>query len=389
MSKKTFFRGTFLLTCAGLLSRIMGFFYRIFLSHTIGAEGIGLFQLVLPLQTLLLAITSSGIQTALSRLIAAHFATGEHKKARDFFCLGTLLAFLFSCVASSLLFLKADFFAVQILREVRTEELLRILAFSLPLAVLHSCINSYYFARKKAAFPSGMQFVEQLVRVGSSFLLYLICVSNNLPVTAMIAVGGTLASELAASILSLLVLSLHFRSCSHRIFQITKPFSDLHEILRTAFPVTVNRLLLSVLAGIEVVLIPQRLQMYGVSSSEALSIYGIFTGLALPCILFPATSHQLCLRNAHAFCRRNAGSRIPKKDTLYYCSDTSSQPAARLHLYSYFLLCRSLYRGSSFSKSDCRSLYTDPLFYLPLFVPEYNSDKHPTWAWADRTKPCS
>ena len=116
MSKKTFFRGTFLLTCAGLLSRIMGFFYRIFLSHTIGAEGIGLFQLVLPLQTLLLSITSSGIQTALSRLIAAHFATGEHKKARDFFCLGTLLAFLFSCVASSLLFLKADFFAVQILR---------------------------------------------------------------------------------------------------------------------------------------------------------------------------------------------------------------------------------------------------------------------------------
>ena len=80
MSKKTFFRGTFLLTCAGLLSRIMGFFYRIFLSHTIGAEGIGLFQLVLPLQTLLLSITSSGIQTALSRLIAAHFATGEHKK---------------------------------------------------------------------------------------------------------------------------------------------------------------------------------------------------------------------------------------------------------------------------------------------------------------------
>lgn len=137
---------------------------------------------------------------------------------------------------------------------------------------------------KKATFPSGMQFVEQLVRVGSSFLLYLICVSNNLPVTAMIAVGGTLASELAASILSLLVLSLHFRSCSYRIFQITKPFSDLHEILRTAFPVTVNRLLLSVLAAIEVVLIPQRLQMYGVSSSEALSIYGIFTGLALPLV---------------------------------------------------------------------------------------------------------
>lgn len=91
MSKKAFFKGTFLLTCAGLLSRVIGFFYRIFLSHAIGAEGIGLFQLAIPLQTLLLAVTASGIQTALSRLVAAHLATGEDKKARDFFCLGTFL----------------------------------------------------------------------------------------------------------------------------------------------------------------------------------------------------------------------------------------------------------------------------------------------------------
>ena len=52
MSKERFFKGTFLLTSAGLISRIMGFFYRIFLSHTIGAEGIGLYQLVVPLQHL-------------------------------------------------------------------------------------------------------------------------------------------------------------------------------------------------------------------------------------------------------------------------------------------------------------------------------------------------
>ena len=97
MSKKAFFKGTFLLTCAGLLSRVIGFFYRIFLSHAIGAEGIGLFQLAIPLQTLLLAVTASGIQTALSRLVAAHLATGEDKKARDFFCLGTFFAFALSC----------------------------------------------------------------------------------------------------------------------------------------------------------------------------------------------------------------------------------------------------------------------------------------------------
>ena len=56
-----------------------------------------------------------------------------------------------------------------------------------------------------------------------------------------------------------------------------------------ALPLTLNRLLLSVLTAIEVVLIPQCLRMYGLSPSEALSLYGVFTGMALPCILFPST----------------------------------------------------------------------------------------------------
>ena len=289
MSKKTFFQGTFLLTCAGLCSRIIGFFYRIFLSHTIGAEGIGLFQLTQPIQTLLLAVTTVGIQTALSRLVAARFATEEGKKARDFFCLGTFLAFSLSCATSILIYLRADFFAVQILKEPRTRDLVRILVFSLPFATLHSCVNSYFFARKKAGFPSGMQFTEQMIRVGSSWLLYVICVSDGIPVTASIAVGGTLISEIVVSLLSLLVISLHFKKQDHKIFYIEHPFSSLLEIFRTAFPVTLNRILLSLLAGIEVVLIPQQLRLYGLSSADALSVYGIFTGLALPCILFPAT----------------------------------------------------------------------------------------------------
>ena len=83
MSKERFFKGTFLLTSAGLISRIMGFFYRIFLSHTIGAEGIGLYQLVVPLQHLVLAMTTFGIQTALSRLISSHTALGEKKEAQE------------------------------------------------------------------------------------------------------------------------------------------------------------------------------------------------------------------------------------------------------------------------------------------------------------------
>ena len=47
--KNMFLRGTLLLTAAGIISRIMGFFYRIFLANTIGAEGMGIYQLIFPI----------------------------------------------------------------------------------------------------------------------------------------------------------------------------------------------------------------------------------------------------------------------------------------------------------------------------------------------------
>ena len=286
MSKERFFKGTFLLTSAGLCSRIMGFFYRIFLSHTIGAEGIGLYQLVVPLQHLVLAMTASGIQTALSRLVSSHTALGEEREARDSFRIGTFLALCLSCAASWIFFTFSDFFAVQILKEPATESLIRLLALSFPFACVHGCINSYYLGLKKASFPAALQILEQTVRIFSSCLLWQICLAKNITVSAMIAVAGGFLSELAVALCAFILVSLSHSASTHTI---EKPLQKISEISRTAFPLTLNRLLLSVLAAIEVVLIPQRLRMYGLSQSEALSLYGVFTGMALPCILFPST----------------------------------------------------------------------------------------------------
>lgn len=270
MSKERFFKGTFLLTSAGLISRIMGFFYRIFLSHTIGAEGIGLYQLVVPLQHLVLAMTTFGIQTALSRLISSHTALGEKKEAQDCFHIGTFLALFLSGMAAWSIFTFSDFFAVQILKEPATESLIRLLALSFPFASVHLCVNSYYLGLKKASFPAATQILEQVVRIFSTCLLWQICLSRNIAVTAMIAVAGSFLSELAAALCSFICISLNSSVSSHYI---EKPVQKISEIGHIALPLTLNRLLLSVLAAIEVVLIPQRLRMYGLSPSESLSLY--------------------------------------------------------------------------------------------------------------------
>lgn len=52
MSRKNIITGTLILTCANLITKCMGFFYRVFMSNAIGAEGMGLYQLILPLYML-------------------------------------------------------------------------------------------------------------------------------------------------------------------------------------------------------------------------------------------------------------------------------------------------------------------------------------------------
>ena len=286
--KKSFLKGTIILTFTGFLSKIIGFFYRIFLSQTIGAEGLGIYQLIFPVQGLLLAVTTAGMQTTLSRFIASQFAQKNPKRANDGFVLGCTFSLLFSIGLSCLVYNQADFISVQLLAEPRTAPLLRLLAFAIPLSSLHSCVNSYHYGQKKTGAPSVILLLEQTFRVFTAFLVYQIALSKGFSPTPLIAVAGILAGELAAALSSLLVMSWNFQTHRYRIFSIAHPGEIFSDLLHMSVPLTLNRVLLTLLSSIEVILIPRQLIKFGLSSSEALSLYGIFTGMTLPLILFPS-----------------------------------------------------------------------------------------------------
>jgi stage V sporulation protein B len=67
--KKTLAGGATFLAVFAVLSKIIGAVYRIPLTNIIGAEGIGMYQLVFPVYSLLLTLPS-GISIAVSRLVA-------------------------------------------------------------------------------------------------------------------------------------------------------------------------------------------------------------------------------------------------------------------------------------------------------------------------------
>ena len=164
--RKEFVKGTLLLTGAGLFCRVLGFFYRIYMSRTIGAEGLGLYNMIHPLFSIAFAVCAGSIQTALSQYIAA-----SREKGPAVFKCGLFLSLSLSVIPLLLLWKGKMFLAGNILSEPQAARYLPVLAVSVPFACLHACINGYYYGMNKAHIPSFSQIAEQVIRMGAVWLL--------------------------------------------------------------------------------------------------------------------------------------------------------------------------------------------------------------------------
>ena len=199
-------KGTLILTLTGLCTRVMGFFYRIFLSHTFGEEGMGIYQLVFPVYALGFSLTCAGIQTILSRLTAKNTALGKEKEARELLYSGLLITVFLSCIVTLLLQKYANFAAVNFLKDPRCEDLLILLSYVFPFAAVHSCICGYYFGRKETGIPAVSQLLEQSARIAGVLLIYHIGKSQGVSFQISLAVIGLILGELASSSFCLYML---------------------------------------------------------------------------------------------------------------------------------------------------------------------------------------
>ena len=310
--KNMILRGTLLLTIAGIISRIMGFFYRIFLANTIGAEGMGIYQLIFPIYSVCFSLCASGIETAVSKLTAEKCAIGKSQEASDILKIGLFITLTLSASCSLIIFNYAQFIAEFFLKEPRCTDLLKILAITIPFGTTQSCICGYYFGVHKAIVPSCAQLIEQGVRIGCVFLLHHIYVTNGMTISPAIAVIGLVFGEIISLIFTVTCFS--FPPKETKLFSASSFASNLKEITALSIPLTISRICINLLASLEATLIPNALKAYGMDSASALSLYGILTGMALPFILFPnALTGSISLMLLPAVSESQAGGHF---DTL-------------------------------------------------------------------------
>lgn len=288
MKKNALIRGTLLLTAAGLCSRFIGFFYRIFLSRMFGEEGMGIYELINPVLALSFALSTSGIQSAISKFVASEPENAVHNRFRILLC-GLCISGFLSVSCTIFVYQRADIIALSFLKEPRCAPLLRIAALSFPAACIHSCINGYYYGVKKASLPAFCQLFEQCFRVGSVFLFWEYSRNNGVAFSINVAAVGLVIGEFASLIAALAASWLHF--LKQKYMSAAVPCSTMTislRLLRFAVPLSATRVCLHLLGAVESARIPVSLQLAGYSPAHSLSIYGVFTGMAMTCILFPS-----------------------------------------------------------------------------------------------------
>ncbi|WP_306479871.1 polysaccharide biosynthesis protein [Mediterraneibacter sp.] len=298
-SSHKLFRKAAVLTVAGLITRIMGFFFRIFLSHAFGEENVGLYQLIFPVYGLCLSISTFGIQTAVSHMVAEKMSADtdrtpcsafsdskRQKEAGNILAVSLGFTIFLSLIELYVLQKNASYIAVAFLGDARCENLLLIISYALPFAAIHSCICGYSFGLQQTKLPALSQLIEQSARILFVILLFFFTKNTGRAPSVKLAAAGIAAGEITAALFSIQMLNRQNRP--HYTPSTPAIFRTFRKLFRLSVPLTANRAAVTLLQSIEAASIPTFLKIYGMTSSEALRLYGVLTGMALPCILFPS-----------------------------------------------------------------------------------------------------
>jgi len=280
-NRKKFIYNGILLTAVGITMRTVALFFNAFITREVGAEGVGLYTIVMTVYNFAVVFATSGISLTMTRLVAAAIGEGRREEVNKILTGGVLYSLIFSAVATLALFFGAGVFAEGVLSDERAATSLRILAPSLIPLALVSVFSGYFVGIRKVSCNALTQILSQLFKIAVTIWLVLKVSDKGVEYSAMALSLGTTLTEILCFLIILLEFLIERRgSAKGRGVE----FSSVASV---AGPLAVSAYIRQALLTLEHILIPKQLRKRGDTVSESLSAYGTLHGMALPMVLYP------------------------------------------------------------------------------------------------------
>ena len=276
---KGFFKTVAIVTVFSISEKFLGFLYRIFLSRTIGAEGIGIYQVALSVFALLLTLISSGTPITVSRLMTKYKAEKDNARVEKVVSAGIFFTLFLALPICLIIYLFRNSLSL-VFADPRCTPVFLIVLPGLVFTSVYGVIRGVFWGNKDFLPYSIIELLEEIcmIFVGSILILF----SKSAYQGAIYAGVAVLVSYVFSFSLATLVFFI-------RKNRLVNPKGELLPLIKSATPITAMRTVNSLAVSLVSIVLPLRLMQAGYTNAQALSAFGAASGQAIPILFIPTT----------------------------------------------------------------------------------------------------
>ena len=284
IGKQTVLYGAMILGISGIVLQLLNFVYRVLLSRLLGAEGMGVYQLVFPFSSMVIAISMSGIGVGVTSLSARFHAVGnaDGNKHLMHMALFSFLAFFVALAVPTVLFV--DFIAKDILGDSRTRTAILVMLPCIFFTGFENIYKSFFHGIRKVHLTALSEQLEFYIRIAFvAMLAFSVKPADTSDAVALVVLGMLISEVFSSGFLA----NLYKREmrCAPRHTQAADKLGM--RLARIAIPATLTGVLSHLLGSANTLLLPRRLVESGLSQSAAVSTLGVYLGMATPLLMLP------------------------------------------------------------------------------------------------------
>lgn len=285
IKKQTFMKSVVVVMIAQLVIKLMGFIYRVILTNIEGFQDAGnsYYGTGYKVYVFILAIATTGVPNAISKLVAEKMAVGDPKGAHKIFKTATKLFTLVGLFFAAILFFGADFISVHLLSNPGVAGTLATLAPAVLFVSIASVFRGYYIGMQNVSAHSTAQVIEQIVNSVFSVVFVLMLMGKSPEIMAM---GSTLATAVS-TLVALIYLYIFYqknkkdiqeniRNAAPHLVESTKV--TVKRIVKYVVPISFASIVVSLSGLVDILSVMEGLQNYGYTIDRANEIYGIIVG---------------------------------------------------------------------------------------------------------------
>ncbi len=269
----------------------INFVFNVYIANKLGAEGSGIFELIMSIYSFIITFANSGISLAATRIVSEEIDGNHSAGLKNAMSKCIIYSLTFGILASIILISIAEFCAKTLLHDKITPYPLYIMAISMPFSSVITSLNGYFTGVRRVSKTSISHISTMMLQVFLTYTLLSIFPSNNLDTICTYII---LASSIATVFEFIFTYILYLIDRRKTISNTRSSDNPLKKILQISIPVAITSYIRSGLSTIQQLLVPFSLEMHSESCEKALTEYGLINGMTMPILMFPCIIITSC-----------------------------------------------------------------------------------------------